>query len=133
MNNTTQERIARHFITGLTFSLMAAIVYLDEDIKRGNISHYSVHSCLQPDQHLIDGRYLELQVDDCRLRVDFGLDGILFSMVEEDKLFGVSRSKPSFICTLKSIITSGALPISPATKFDMEFLYNKYKEELNND
>jgi hypothetical protein len=80
----------------------------------------------------MDGRYLELQIDDYRLKVDFGLDGILFSMVENDKIFGVSRSKPSFICTLKSIITSGRLPISPNTN-DMEFLYNKYKEELNND
>jgi hypothetical protein len=81
----------------------------------------------------MDGRYLELEIDDCRLRVDFGLDGILFSMVEEDKIFGASRSKPAFICTLQSIITSGKLPISPSTKFDMEFLYNKYKEELNNE
>jgi hypothetical protein len=132
MNNKNQEIITKHF-TGLTFSLMAAIWYLDEKIKVGKISHYSVHSCLQPDQHLMDGRYLELEIDDYRLRVDFGLDGVLFSMVEEDKRLGVPRSKPAFICTLKSIITSGALPISPSTKFDMEFLYNKYKEELNND
>jgi len=133
MNNTTLLRITRHFTAGLTFSLYSAIEYLDAEIKLGFISHYSVHSCLLPDQHLVDGRYLELQVDDRRLRVDFGLDGILFSMLEHDEELGISRSKPSFICTLKSIITSGRLPISPNAKFDMDKLYEHYKEELNNE
>lgn len=90
MSPETRERIEYYFSGHQLYGLTTAMTYLDAEMEAGTISSYRIHSCLPNSSPSPESRYLAIQVDGVDIaEADFGVEGVLFSMVEEDKELGI--------------------------------------------